>query len=257
MTFRGQKFSLLPVLAVCALVLFHAGIARATSVVYTDRAAFLADTGFGPDPVESFEELLTSGVSGGETDAVSALVLDDFTLSSAMTGTGGSWTIQGVMAVDEDYRNDPMTGRWVSHGDQSVYTAGGRNPSDPVNSVTFDFSATPLNAFGLDIVDFGTYSSGTLTFSNDAGDLEVVDVRPPNNPVGNVQFFGIVIDTTFDKVTFESDAYNDDYAFDALYYGFDVNGPGVNAPPVPEPATACLLALGVGGMLLRRRRSRV
>jgi hypothetical protein len=76
----------------------------------------------------------------------------------------------------------------------------------------------PINAFGVNITDWGDFGTGSLTFSNDAGDNFVVAVTPLGN--GNQQFFGVINDgMSFTAVEFNQDISGEFYGVDEIYSG--------------------------------------
>ena len=104
----------------------------------------------------------------------------------------------------------PDTGGFATDGDNWV-----GYQSDDNETMTFSFNS-PKNAFGLNIVDWGDNGSGTLTFTNDAGDFFQISVSPLLN--GNQQFFGVINhDFIFTTVTFTQTIPGEFFGIDEVY----------------------------------------
>ncbi len=102
--------------------------------------------------------------------------------------------------------------------------------------------ASSVSAFAMDYADTADTSVFTLTFFNGASNVGSSVLN--SNIFGTQRFVGFISDTDFDKVTVrESSAANSDEFFQ--FY---------SATPVAEPATAGLIAIGLGGLFGLRRR---
>jgi len=187
------------------------------AMYFTDEAAFLAAA---PGLyVESFEELDpdNSFYLVDPDNRHDEFILDDFKLRTPVQAELTVW----------DYNNE---GYWATDGIQYVNNYEG-------SSLIFEFDS-PIKCFGVSITDFGDYFSTLLTFTNNIGDFYTAAVGPDVS--WNLQFFGIITDTLFTRVTFSQSDSEDSYAIDEVYYG------------IPEPTTFSLIALGI--LLFFRRR---
>jgi hypothetical protein len=129
--------------------------------------------------------------------------------------------------------NRPMPGSFATEGTKFLCHQSGLNVT-----TTFTFNSE-IKSFGFDLIDYGDFGTGQLTLVNDAGENAVVSVSGGSD--GNVQYFGLISGFMFNKAIFTNTISGEGFAFDRVSYG------------VPEPAT--LLLLGLGGIMLRRRRT--
>jgi len=100
----------------------------------------------------------------------------------------------------------------------------------------------PVNVFAVDIANLFTYSGGSLSFQLDGGPTNTIVNQAGSG--GRDVFFG-VIDTTssFSTIAISENIVSDEnIVFDRVQFG------------IPEPATVCLL--GLGGLVVRRRKRR-
>lgn len=208
-----------------ALALLSAAAAQAADAGYLDEGSFIAATG--PLPFESFEDLPASSRS------LASIVTSRFTIATTGTPIGVKQT--GVNAPEDGY------GSAATHGLQYV---SAYLPNVSQGTITFTLAA-PAKAFGLNLTDIGEVD-GQIIFRTNAGafagDL-IVGTHPPLLPNGNVRFVGFTQDVAFTQVTLTVTGLDDAYGLDKVY---------VSA--VPEPASALLLALGLTGLCMRRRR---
>jgi hypothetical protein len=200
-------------LIVFALVLTTQSILAANT--YTDKTSFLAAVG--PTTLESFENTPLRAAS------LDPLLLSDMTVTST--------TPFGVI---EDY---PAAG-FPTDGTQFLET-----PTGIPHTVTFTFS-TPINYFGLNIIDFGDAGTGSLYLLTDTGESYTIATVPPLLSDGNVLFFGIQnTSTAFGGVSIQKTTTGEGILIDELYYQ-----PAI----VPEPISSILFV--TGGALLAGRR---
>lgn len=200
--------------------------AAAVSLTFTDEATFLSAVA--STTKESFEGLTaTNGPTANFFD------LPDFDISVTSPVSPGA----GIFNV-------PLAGGFATDGSNWL-----AYQSDVNDTLRFDFD-TPINAFGINITDWGDFRPGSLFFSNDAGDNFTVAVSPQSN--GNLIFFGLINPTmSFTQIVFTNTADNEGYGIDEVYYS---SSP---ANPIPEPSTLLLLASGLGGLgFVRWRKKR-
>jgi len=185
---------LLPIVSVVLLAVFAPLTALAAPVYYDDQGVFLAAAG--TTLLESFEgETATNSFTTTSIALAFFMVTEDFDTTPDL----GIWNI-------------PFVGGFATHG---VNWLGYQSGAD--ESLRFDFLMS-INSFGINITDWGDFGTGTLTFSNDLGDMFQVDVTP--NPDGDHQFFGVIIaDMAFDTVTFTQSIAGEFYGVDEIYFG--------------------------------------
>ncbi len=206
-----------------AAVLFIAGSANASLVMYSNRAAFLAALP-GVGQFESFEDEPIDVQAGSRTISTS---------TSQISFVGNSAATFGV-------NNVAVGGRGPTDGTQ--YLQVGFIDS---SNVKFQF-AQPLQAFGIDVVD-----KNNNDLDGVIGDLTVNGAIDPGVE-GNVQFWGVIAtpDMAFTQVGFAGigpSVPGDTFALDNVVFS-----------EVPEPSAVLLVTAAV--LLCRlislRRRSK-
>ena len=188
-------------------------------MTFNDEGDFL--TAAGATELESFEDLVATNALDSIT-----IVTDNFVIS---TSTGDPDI--GIFDISN-------AGAFATDGSNYVSYQSGEN-----ESIVFTFD-NEINAFGLDITDYGDFGSGNLTFSNSAGDMAVAGISGTQN--GDQIFFGAVnTDFAFDTVTFTNTILGEGFGVDKIY--------SAGSTVVPEPASVSVLLVG-GLCLLRRNR---
>jgi len=153
------------------------------------------------------------------------------------------FTITRVVPSGSDplVRNDSLNeGPHATDGIQ--YLAIG-HPTEMGGTLAFDFF-TPVNRFGINIVDFGDQQAGSLQLATNTGELFTIATNPPQRADGNELFFGISTGSeSFSRIELTSTTTNDGIGFDEAYFA-----------SVPEPSSFLILLTiaGSGGLRLRR-----
>ena len=139
-----------------------------------------------------------------------------------------------LITIMHAYRvfDSSFVGQSASHGDNYIGSING-------TAITTLLFYSGINAFGINILDFGDFDEGVLTFSNGASSYTAA-VDSSN---GSVQFFGIITDFLFTSVTLSDNISGESYGLDEVYYG-----PVRGTVQVPEPGTLSLLLLGLLGI---------
>lgn len=200
-----------------AAVIAAASCAAHATTVYTNEAAFLAAAG-GALPFQSFETVQSS-----------ATTQVDF--------TGVSFSCAGGTYCPGFFGTSNLI---VKDGAQSLVFAS-------PDTSTFTFTQA-INAFGIWIGGAGDVGTINLAAGLDNGDAAAVLTNYSVPNLTTWQYFGIITDTPFTKVTFTPDNDGDGIFFDALSY----REATTNA--VPEPASLLLLGVAAAGMAAARRR---
>jgi hypothetical protein len=235
-----MKRAVLAALAATALTGMSAASAAtinlANGTIFTDQSAFLAALGFTPDVIEDFESYgdvdLTSGTNP-LTLSASGIVLtvdpDD--------QTGDTRILNGALRLSTNRDNsDGPAGT-------NALTATLDLPF-ATNFVSFDFNPQGVNN------DSGTLISFVGTGVDDF-DTDLLNGGSNGNVLGDTGytgFFGFISNAgPFTQIVFSSenstlDAVDDDFAID-----------NIAANPVPVPAAALLMPLGLAALARRRR----
>ena len=210
--------------------------ASAALLSFNDEVTFLASSG--STVMESFENI---PVTPGAT-LLPSIPAGDLDNHFDVTGSSSGFQIW----------NDPPH---ATDGAQALFWIA-LNSTPPPNSdpksftlSNFDGASAPVTALGLYIIDWASAGAlGTLTFSNDNGESEVVAVSPPSRPDWNTFFFGVISDTPFTSATFTTTTDDGWHLVDQVYYS--------SAEAVPEPATIALLGFGFAAIGYQRRKRR-
>jgi hypothetical protein len=182
---------------------------------FYNEADFLAAVSF-PLDMESFEGLMVDN----NTHQHINLTLADFTIVS----------------------NDLTLSVWDRTCDWGGHATDGIKhiqAGSTTNQLDFYLNEA-VKAFGLNIIDWGDFGTGALTYSMDGQGLFTVAVSPL--PSENELFFGTISTQEFNHVTLSHNISGESYSIDEAYYG------------IPEPATMVLLGLG-SLVLFRKRRA--
>jgi MYXO-CTERM domain-containing protein len=175
----------------------------------------------------------------------------DFTFRNfTATGSYGPTTFE-IADPDEILRskNTPNNGRFATDG------TGWAEMESP--TVTFDFSANPLQALGFYMTDLGDFETNVVVtlFDTDSKQrsFNISDLLGPGQ-IGNssLVFWGFA-DTTgasYTRMTISADLSDDRFGIDSFITG-SVQAPNPN--PVPVPGTLALAAAALGLLALRRR----
>jgi hypothetical protein len=215
---KGKKNIMKRIGKIAAAAVFAAASCAAqATTVYTNEAAFLAAAG-GALPFQSFETVQSSSATQVDFTGVSF-------------SCAGSSYCPGFFGT---------SGLIVKDGAQSVFFAA-------PDTSTFTFTQA-INAFGIWIGGAGDVATINLAAGLDNGDAAAALTNYSVPGQTTLQYFGIITDTPFTKLTFTPDNANDGIFFDALSY----REAAVNA--VPEPASTLLLGIAGAGLLASRRK---
>lgn len=206
----------------CAVV-FNFGFATSVNAIttyYSNEATFLANVS--NPTLESFE-----GLTATNTQSSSNLVAGQITVIP------GSNTILGVW-------DNPVNGPHATDGTNFIRANVDLDTAS--TSVTFSFGI-PINAFGINITDFGDVNpGGRLLFTNDAGDS--FTVASGALPESNEIFFGLLnTSNNFQSVTFFNENLVDGTGYDEIY-----------SNAVPIPSAVWLFGSGLLGIIGISRR---
>lgn len=142
-------------------------------------------------------------------------------------------------------------------GDYSSRLAGNEISINGMEHLTVDLPHQ-VYAFGLEIVEpqfdplvNAPFAESTFTFSLSLGGSSIGSFAfsPPND---TASFFGVWVDTPFDRVTITETAGDVENEFFGQMYA----STSPNTPAVPEPESVALLAVGLLGLLVRAGRQR-
>jgi PEP-CTERM motif len=212
--------------AIAISALLVPGITNAGLILTSDKANFLASAG--TTTMESFESIAaTPGAI-----LLNSIPASDLSNHFDVTGASSSFQIWNTT--------------YATHGSQSLFWLA-RNTTLPPDSTEKSFTLNnfggfsgQINALGLYMTDWASAGAeGTLTFSNDNGESQIVAVSPPSLPDWNSFFIGVISDTPFTSATFTTTTDDGWHLIDEVYF----------AATVPEPSILFLIGAGGIGLL--------
>lgn len=211
-------------LGINALVMFIAVSVNAATIYYDDETLFLSAISCPSMEIESFETLTATNTQNN-ADVV----------TDQVTVIPGPSTILGIW-------DDPINGPHSTDGFNFIRA---NTTSDSASTTVTFFFDTPINAFGINITDFGDINSGGgLLFTNDVGDSHTVASGTYTN--GNELFFGLTNDSSnFQSVTFFNGNLVDGTGYDEIY-----------SCSVPIPGAIWLLGSGLAGVAGLKRKKK-
>jgi hypothetical protein len=188
--------------------------AQAAPVFFTSEPAFQSAASGVAFNLESFE---------GSNQFGGPIAFADFTVTS----TGNT-----VLETTTD--------QFPTDGTETLLMQANGAPS---GAVTFTFSQA-INAFAIDVIDFGTAGPNDLTVTTDNGSQQIF-TGFIGGGIGLPVFAGVFDTDSFTTVTLAFSDDNDFVIFDTAQFG---------ALELPAPGAAGLLALGLIGIGFSRRR---
>jgi hypothetical protein len=144
--------------------------------------------------------------------------------------------------------NDTRAGRFATDGEAWAEMGS--------STMTWDFSANPLQALGFYMVDLGDFESNVvITLFETNGNQRSFNISAEigaNAPSGSLAFFGFTDNTgaEYNRLRVSADLRSDAFGIDSVVTGAVR---AANPNPVPLPGTLALAAAALGLMALRRR----
>ena len=210
-------------LLAATLLTLTAAAAQASLITYTNKAAFLAAAG-------SLSTETFSSASVGTSTANYSGSFNGFTLSSVANGDKSGIATGTIAGADNISIPSSFTG-------QNFYGWGNSNGgAGPTTTFTF---TSGITAFGFD------------WFNTDMSDRYSVTVNSQSTVVFNYAssgFFGVIDTAGFTSATIQTANYGGYLSTMGLDNVLTSNN------SVPEPTSAALIALGLAGLGMRRRR---
>lgn len=211
-------------------------------------------------PAVAATSVVYSTVPAGQAAFDATVTASGGTVSTQVLGTGASYP-DFTISRSPSTTYSEITGRLVPI--DPAGTIKGPNGNSRPSGVTFSFN-TAVNAFGLNVADWGTCClPSALYIAFDGGPAIQVGLADSANPAlltnGVAAIFVSAIDDsdTFTTVEFWGDGFGE-----ALYAGGTIRYAAVDIGSlpggVPEPGTWATMILGFGAMgaAIRRRKAR-
>lgn len=163
---------------------------------------------------------------------------------------GAPITAQMVPLANQTYIFDNVSGGGAVDGRALV--AGSRGPigGGPADAAYFDLEFdSPVTAFafsGFSLSNYGVNSPVPVIFVDieGVGRVDVLNQKPRDE--SSINFFGIVSDKAFTRLTLFNPGGQDQIIVDNFRFAA--------APPIPEPSTLALMLLGLGGVAVWAKR---
>jgi hypothetical protein len=228
-------------------------------------------------PAEAFMDLMLTGngTVEGNIDVNGGLIFGTFTDALKFTGIiGGGGTLIDIDTSDAVVMGShtlppskAYTGViWKTNTVAANYVAsvGGPNGGDLAANIPGDYDQ---------LIPYNLFSDPNLSFDGKNVKIEVVDGYTPDpatdsfslfadaHSIGKAGFFSDWAGATITYAGYDFAGNGYDWVFDfkdegaGQFWSATLTAGGDQPPPIPEPSTLVLLAVGMAAMLLGRRRS--